>query len=497
MSVERDKFNSPQIRIARVILSQDWYSGRAAFGTVGAYCGPVDRSSLLPAVGSVVMLDDPAGLIAGDNGAIQQRDPTNLFFGEFYFPASAYDGSGQQNYLTCWQPYDTPDGHWEFLRSQGVVPPAAQTAEFGNFLLAGSQTVSNSSASLVSGDSLLTVTQNTTFGDTLSSANVGIYSTSGSAFVPIPGVGDSLIIYRQGIYEITWTCSASVEYSSGPVYCESNLTLSLNGTQVGLLASAGTWLGLTGSGNTQVVQLTFCTQFEVTPQGTGNSFDAPAILTFEIASLGPIDVLTCTASEVNIERLGNWTPLYATFSAGNYIFTPAFMPAGNDPWRAAFQFSTATTTGGGIPFLTWGTPGSNGQISIGLDLGVFLNQASVYVNVDGVGAFIGSTTGLNDGLPHTVVAEYDGTNLFLQVDGQRQALTLAGSSWLGTLGIVSGRTLIGLDDGNSLNGSGPMANVVMGDGNGPISSYTLLGTAADGIGSNGGTWGGTQAYGAL
>ena len=238
--------------------------------------------------------------------------------------------------------------------------PAAQTAEFGNFLLAGSQTVSNSSASLVSGDSLLTVTQNTTFGDTLSSANVGIYSTSGSA----------LFLFRAWATRSSSTGRASTKITCGRAPRASNTPAArftaesepnaeperhLAGGFAGIGGRRG-WGSRAAATCASGATLTFCTQFEVTPQGTGNSFDASAILTFEIASLGPIDVLTCTASPASQHRATEATGLRSTppLSARQLHLHSGLHASRQRPLEkpGLSSFSTATTTGGGIPFLT-------------------------------------------------------------------------------------------------------------------------------------------------
>ena len=96
-------------RIERVILTEDWYACTWVTGILEAYDiqtkqtypqGPVEFDQNNSA-SFTVALYDPGGIITWE---LIAREDDN---GELFVPSGSI--------VTCWQPEDSPDGHWEPL----------------------------------------------------------------------------------------------------------------------------------------------------------------------------------------------------------------------------------------------------------------------------------------------------------------------------------------------------------------------------------------------
>ena len=194
---------------------------------------------------------------------------------------------------------------------------------------------------------------------------------------------------------------------------------------------------------------------------------------------------------------GTWTgiPVYGgvatypgpvTASSGNYITGGCFMPTGNNAWNVTFTFVTSSSASCG--FIAWGGgDGPASAIAIELldatDLTTMGSSGAgrIAITAYDYGTLILSSAGLNDGNQHTVVLNYNGSELTATVDGAPQTISTYLLNWQGNLNIGSGSTYLGYTEGiNSIDvnyGNGTISNVVMGQMNSTTYDIYAMGSS--------------------
>ena len=108
------------IRIARFLLTEDWYACGTAIGNLMGYFPKIDDSGDEKADNRVHVLSDP-NIEEGPPQPIQQ-----LLYdvdGMITWDMAAKEDRGHPVYIPagdhvkCYQPEDSADGHWEFLKA--------------------------------------------------------------------------------------------------------------------------------------------------------------------------------------------------------------------------------------------------------------------------------------------------------------------------------------------------------------------------------------------